>query len=103
VKTVWTFFTKTRLCHKDIKPDNLVILGQNPEGALLGLIDYGFATKNDSASTDKKTTPIYGPPEANPPEAIDPSGTIDTEKFDVFCLGTLWITILFGDVPFRDE
>jgi len=97
VKTVWTLFTRTGLCQKDIKTENFVILDQNPEGALVGLIDYGFAIMNNAASTDKRTTKYYAPPEAFG------TGTIDTEKFDVFCLGALLISIIFRKIPFYNN
>jgi len=35
-----------------------------------------------------------------PPETFG-KGIIDTEKYDVFCLGVLMISIIFGDInPF---
>lgn len=84
------------LCHKDLKPDNIVLLDDNQEHALLGLIDFGFCIDNATFTIDKRGTPCYAPPEAfkGKAELIDPT------KFDVFMLGTLMITVLFRDTPF---
>jgi serine/threonine protein kinase len=97
VKTVCTLFSRTGLHHKDLKTENLVILDTNSEGALVGIIDYGFAIKNNPSSSDKRTTEFYAPPEAFK------AGNIDTEKFDVFCLGSLLLTIIFRDSPFHNK
>ena len=83
--------TTTNLCHKDIKPDNLVLLDDNEEGALVGLIDFAYCVHAGTNTKDKRGTPIYAPPEA----FEDGYETVDPEKFDVFMLGCLFITILF--------
>jgi serine/threonine protein kinase len=84
------------LCHKDLKPDNFVVLEGNQDQALLGLIDFGYCVNNATVTADKRGTPCYAPPEAfeGEDELVDPT------KFDVFMLGTLMITILFRDTPF---
>ena len=84
------------LCHKDLKPDNVVLLDDNQDQALLGLIDFGYCVDNATVTADKRGTPCYAPPEASrgAAELIDPT------KFDMFMLGTLLITILFRASPF---
>jgi hypothetical protein len=72
----------------------VVILDPNPEGALVGVLDYGYCITSSASSSDKRGTKCYAPPEAFLP------GNVDTEKFDVFMLGALLITIIFQDTPF---
>ncbi|TNV77966.1 hypothetical protein FGO68_gene7428 [Halteria grandinella] len=84
------------LCHKDLKPDNLVLLQDNEHQALLGLIDFGYCINNAGLTSDKRGTAVYAPPEKFQVEMR----TVDPTKFDIFMLGALLITILFRDTPF---
>ena len=99
VKAVCALFAQG-LSHKDIKGDNFVFLdGQSVDGELLGLIDYGYCINASASSSNKSGTAQYSPPEA----FWEGEGTINTEKFDVFSLGVLFITLIFQDWAFYKE
>jgi serine/threonine protein kinase len=89
----------SNLCHKDIKADNIVMLGDNNQGCLLGLIDFANCVEADLTTTDKSGTPFYNPPEA----FVDTVESFDPKKFDIFMLGCLFITIIFQSFPFVNQ
>ena len=85
------------LRHLDLKAENLVILDDNIEGALLGLIDFGYCS-DASPQADRRGTIFYAPP-----ERFTSEGDVDPTKIDIFMLGALLITIIFRDTPFTNS
>jgi serine/threonine-protein kinase len=86
--------------HRDVKPDNLFLLG--PQGDPLGLkvIDFGMARNVDGAGSGATLT-AEGTLQYMPPEQIlgDP---VDA-RTDVYALGVVLFRMLTGHLPFDTE
>jgi len=90
------------LIHRDIKPDNLFLVG--PIGAPTGLkvLDFGMARFADEQA-DEHSTSILGTAQYMAPEQILVE-TMD-ERTDVYALGVVMFRMLTGHLPFdaRDK
>lgn len=85
------------IIHRDIKPDNLFLLG--PQGAPEGLkvLDFGMALLADEAPQEDSTS-ILGTAQYMAPEQILVE-TVD-ERTDIYALGVVMFRMLTGHLPF---
>ena len=85
----------TGLIHRDIKPGNVLIEGENPR---VKLTDFGLArTADDASLTQSGTvvgTPMYMAPEQVKGEPLD-------HRSDLFSLGSVLYQMATGRPPFR--
>lgn len=90
------FAHSRQLCHRDIKPDNIVI---SPSGAVK-ILDFGLAIEDGQ---NRFTTVGYamGTPAYMAPETFT-LGVCDAHS-DQYSLGILCYEMLTGRVPFRGE
>jgi len=88
---------KLKICHHDIKLENLVI---NSE-MRVKLIDFGFAIDLDPSSAGKKLIKIYDSSPAYSPLEILLRRPHD-ESVDIFSLGICLYFLLCGTFPFCD-
>lgn len=87
------------LVHRDIKPDNLFLVGPRGAPSRLKVLDFGLAQL--IRSNRKKSRPlIVGTTEYMPPEQIvcDP---VDARS-DVYSLGAVMFRALTGELPFAE-
>jgi serine/threonine-protein kinase len=92
---------KKNVVHRDVKPDNVMLLGDGRARAIK-LIDWGIARIANSTSvrlTQVDTTP--GTPHYMAPEQI--RGHAVDSRTDVYALGVLAFELLTGKVPYRGE
>lgn len=89
---------KIGVCHRDIKPQNFVFVGEECQ---LKICDFGLATYLLKENGKKKLlikgagTPPYIPPE------VIRCKPYDGEKFDVFSIGVTLFTLMYNMIPFQ--
>jgi len=81
------------IAHRDLKPDNLLIL--DPEEYTVKLVDFGFAIEFDQAKglKDQLGTPLFVAPEILMEQSY---GT----AVDIWALGIITFMFLSGRIPF---
>lgn len=85
------------IIHRDIKPDNIVVLeGERREG-FAKILDLGVAATDEEAASGDKT--LYGTPAYMAPEQIV-GGRIDG-RVDLYAVGVMLFELLTGELPFR--
>jgi calcium-dependent protein kinase len=83
------------ICHRDLKPDNFLYTTKEP-GAEIKIIDFGLATKFRHQA-DAELHSVVGSPYFIAPEVL--RGSYGKEC-DVWSLGVIIYTLLFGEPPF---
>lgn len=86
------------LVHRDVKPDNLFLVGPPGAPERLKVLDFGLAMRLDSGEETGEL--VVGTTEYMPPEQVlcDP---VDARS-DVYSLGAVLFRALTGELPFGD-
>lgn len=84
------------IVHRDVKPDNLFLLGEPGDPYDVKLLDFGFAKLRDSQTTAAGTT--LGTPEYMAPEQAL-SDPVDA-RTDIYGLGAVMYRMWTGELPF---
>jgi serine/threonine protein kinase len=86
--------------HRDLKPDNVMLLGDGTVTAGLKVLDFGLAVLLGASRLSSEDV-VYGTPQYMSPEQArgDP---IDA-RIDVYALGILMYEMLTGRVPFEAD
>lgn len=84
------------IVHRDVKPDNFVLLGPTDDPFGLKLIDFGMAKLEGSSKTDSHT--ILGTVEYMAPEQIL-AEPVDA-RTDVYAMGVVMFRLFTGHLPF---
>ncbi len=84
------------IIHRDIKPDNIVILETEPVPGFAKILDLGIATTSDESGEDNV---LYGTPGYMAPEQIE-GGRIDA-RIDIYSVGMTLFELLTGKAPFN--
>ena len=79
--------------HRDLKPDNILVTGEEPKVA-----DFGLAHLAESAPALTRSGAVLGTPMYMAPEQVD-GGREITVRTDVYALGALLYEILTGQPP----
>lgn len=86
------------ICHRDIKPGNIMVDSQGE----VKIIDFGIAkSKTDPNLTITGTS--CGTPSYMPPEQFNPTENINYTLVDVYSVGTTLFQMLTGELPFKAE
>lgn len=91
------------IIHRDVKPDNLMVV-EGPAGrASIKMLDFGIAKilDEESAAALTQTGVTFGTPEYMSPEQA--SGRDVDERSDVYSLGVVIYAMLVGHPPFRGK
>lgn len=86
--------------HRDLKPDNIILLGDASSPVALKVLDFGLA-KLLGASRLTHDDVVYGTPQYMSPEQA--SGEELDARVDVYALGILTYEMLTGRVPFEAD
>jgi len=87
------------IIHRDIKPDNLFLIGEPGDPYELKVVDFGLSrepTSNLTAAGIVLGTPAYMAPEQVATEPVD-------ARTDVYALGMVMYRALAGRGPFEDD
>ena len=97
------------MVHRDIKPDNIVLIDA-PTGELAKVLDFGIAKikegrRGDTAGmTLTGTGVVIGTPQyMSPEQAMGKRGDQLDGRSDLYSLGIVMYQMLTGDLPFRAE
>ena len=86
-----------KIYHRDVSPDNIIIIRNNPDYPLIKLIDFGVAKHEyiDIGTLDGSISgkPPYMSPEQCRGEKVD-------GRSDIYSLGIIFYTLLAGRPPF---
>jgi eukaryotic-like serine/threonine-protein kinase len=91
------------ILHRDLKPDNVIVIGQPPTEHIK-VIDFGLAKVfgrkpgGDEVSSDLKLQWVVGTPEYMSPEQCR-SGKLD-QRSDIYAVGVLLYEMVTGKPPF---
>ncbi|MFM6453542.1 MAG: serine/threonine protein kinase [Planktothrix sp.] len=80
--------------HRDVKPGNLLRVGNRWKLADLGLLT-AIGSQSSAFTSNRRATIKYAPPEAY-------QGTVAT-AWDIWSLGVMIVEMLTGELPFRGE
>ena len=81
---------KNGICHRDIKSENIVLVGDNYE---IKLCDFGYSTKFIKSNQKKKLKNIIGTPYYKAPEILE-NKEYDGDKIDIFSIGALLFVLM---------
>lgn len=91
------------ICHRDIKPQNIVI----DIGSDCSLIDFGISKELKKADFDQMTTGVKGTLQYLAPELMKKKARdltfIDLFKCDMWAFGILLYQIVYYSLPFEAE
>ncbi|MBO4349685.1 MAG: serine/threonine protein kinase, partial [Proteobacteria bacterium] len=97
------------IVHRDIKPDNIILINRDGTDNFVKLLDFGIAHRdNSNAITDKEDGAsltqagyIYGTPEYIAPEQAN--GQAIDHRVDLYACGIILYEMLTGVVPFKSD
>ena len=90
--------------HRDLKPDNIMVMQRGREADFVKLLDFGIAklTGDQPGSRKTRTGIVMGTPWYMSPEQCDGRGFID-HRTDVYALGVVLYEMCAGRLPFQGE
>jgi serine/threonine-protein kinase len=88
------------IIHRDVKPDNLFLLGEPGEPYGVKILDFGLS-KLEASNALTQVGVAIGTPEYMPPEQV--VGDKPDARADVYALGIVMYRMLTGDLPFRED
>ena len=86
------------LVHRDVKPANVFVEGDNPNQLLVRLVDFGIAKDATDASEITGVDSVLGTPWYMAPEQA--MGDPVDDRTDIYALGVLMYRLLVGCTPY---
>jgi len=100
---------KLGITHRDIKPDNILLISQPDGSDQVKVLDFGIAKIRDTSDmgtgyTTTKTGVVVGTPQyMSPEQAMGKSGEAIDGRSDLYSLGCALYEMLTGQLPFESE
>ena len=97
------------MIHRDIKPDNIVLVPQPEGGEAVKVLDFGIAKLKEGKSVEGGLTltgtgVVIGTPQyMSPEQAMGRRGDQLDDRSDLYSLGVVMYEMLTGVLPFRAE
>ncbi|MFT5355837.1 MAG: hypothetical protein ACI9KE_003056, partial [Polyangiales bacterium] len=89
------------MVHRDIKPDNMMLVRREDGEETVKLLDFGLAALMQSTSRMTQQGSIFGTPHYMSPEAA--TGEMPDSRGDIYSLATVAFELLTGELPFDAE
>lgn len=90
------------LLHRDLNPNNVMLLDAGSEGSWVRIIDFGMAKILGKNTIDKVTRHIAGTPDFMAPEQFLPGKPLDA-RLDLWQLGSVLFFALTGAHPYPKQ
>ncbi len=98
---------KLGLIHRDIKPDNIVLIAQREGPPTAKILDFGISRLRQESTGAKgltQTGMVIGTPEYMSPEQVMGKKGVDIDgRSDLYSLGVVMYRMLTGELPFTGE
>jgi serine/threonine protein kinase len=98
---------KLGLIHRDVKPDNIVLIAQREGPPVAKILDFGISRLRESVPGSKgltQTGMIIGTPEYMSPEQATAKRGFEIDgRSDLYSLGLVMHRMLTGEMPFQAE
>ncbi len=98
------------ITHRDIKPDNILLVKQPDGTETVKVLDFGIAKVREGAMdvgagyTATKTGMVVGTPQyLSPEQALGKSGDAIDGRSDIYSLGIVLYAMLTGQLPFESD
>jgi len=88
------------IVHRDVKPDNLFLVGEPGEPYGVKVLDFGLS-RLETAKTVSQMGMSLGTPEYMPPEQV--VGDKTDSRSDIYSLGIVMYRMCVGKLPFRSD
>ena len=86
VEAINYMHVKKNIAHRDLKPDNVMMVNDDPDSLEVKVTDFGFSCASDCDNC-KKT--VLGTLPYMAPELVDGSDEKDTKKYDIWSIGVI--------------
>src|SRR5208283_5975727 len=98
---------KLGLVHRDIKPDNIVLVAQRGGSPIAKILDFGISSLREESALGKgltQTGMVIGSPEyMSPEQAVGKRGGEIDGRSDLYSLGIVMYRMLTAELPFQAE
>ena len=89
------------ITHRDLKPDNIMLIGSRWRADDVKLLDFGLARTLGENDGLTQINVIPGTPHYIAPERV--SSKVDDPRSDLYALGAIWFELLTARLPFEGD